>query len=172
MATIAISPAPVRRSVKVNAAPPKAFRVFTSGMGKWWPKQHSLNSKSAQQDVIVEPHAGGRWYERSEDGSECEWGRVLTWEPPARVVLAWQINGNWQYDRDFETEVEVRFVQTAAAPASSSSIETSSASATRRTRSALPSILRKGGTAGCSCSPKRWRRNAVVTPLPISRSRH
>jgi len=110
MTTIAISPAPVRRSVKVNAAPPKAFRVFTSGMGKWWPKQHSLNSKSAQQDVIVEPHAGGRWYERSEDGSECEWGRVLTWEPPARVVLAWQINGNWQYDRDFETEVEVRFV--------------------------------------------------------------
>ena len=110
MTTIAISPAPVRRSVKVNAAPPKAFRVFTSGMGKWWPKQHSLNSKSAQQDVIVEPHAGGRWYERSEDGSECEWGRVLTWEPPTRVVLAWQINGNWQYDRDFETEVEVRFV--------------------------------------------------------------
>jgi len=109
MTTIAISPAPVRRSVKVNAAPPKAFRVFTSGMGKWWPKQHSLNSKSAQQDVIVEPHAGGRWYERSEDGSECEWGRVLTWEPPARVVLAWQITGNWQYDRDFETEVEVRF---------------------------------------------------------------
>jgi len=110
MATIAISPAPVRRSVKVNAAPQKAFRVFTSGMGKWWPKQHSLNTKSAQQDVIVEPHAGGRWYERSEDGSECEWGRVLTWEPPTRVVLAWQINGNWQYDRDFETEVEVRFV--------------------------------------------------------------
>jgi len=110
MTTIAISPAPVRRSVKVNAAPQKAFHVFTSGMGKWWPKQHSLNSKSPQQDVIVEPHAGGRWYERSEDGSECEWGRVLTWEPPARVVLAWQINGNWQYDREFETEVEVRFI--------------------------------------------------------------
>ena len=110
MTTTTISPAPVRRSVKVNAAPQKAFDVFTSGMGKWWPKQHSLNSKSPQQDVIVEPHAGGRWYERSEDGSECEWGRVLTWEPPARVVLAWQINGNWQYDREFETEVEVRFI--------------------------------------------------------------
>ena len=110
MTTIAISPAPVRRSVKVNAAPQKAFQVFTSGMGKWWPKQHSLNSRSPQRDVIVEPRAGGRWYERSEDGSECEWGRVLTWEPPTRVVLAWQINGNWQYDCDFETEVEVRFV--------------------------------------------------------------
>src|SRR5262249_60478348 len=39
MTTIAISPAPVRRSVKVNAAPQKAFQVFTSGMGKWWPTQ-------------------------------------------------------------------------------------------------------------------------------------
>jgi uncharacterized protein YndB with AHSA1/START domain len=108
--TIAISPAPVRRSVKVNAAPQRAFDVFTTGMGKWWPKQHSLNPKSPQQNVIVEPRVGGRWYERSQDGLECEWGRVLTWDPPARVVLAWQINGNWQYDRDFETEIEVRFV--------------------------------------------------------------
>jgi uncharacterized protein YndB with AHSA1/START domain len=108
--TIAISPAPVRRSVRVNAAPQRAFDAFTTGMGRWWPKQHSLNQNSAQQDVIVEPRVGGRWYERSEDGSTCEWGRVLIWEPPHRVVLAWQINGDWKYDRDFETEVEVRFI--------------------------------------------------------------
>jgi uncharacterized protein YndB with AHSA1/START domain len=108
--TIAISPAPVRRSVRVNVAPQRAFDVFTTRMGKWWPKQHSINPKSPQQDVIIDPRVGGRWYERGEDGSECEWGRVLTWEPPHRVVLAWQINGDWTYDRDFETEVEVRFI--------------------------------------------------------------
>jgi uncharacterized protein YndB with AHSA1/START domain len=108
--TIAISPAPVRRSIKVNAAPQKVFDVFTAGMGRWWRKDHSINPKSPQQDVIVEPRVGGRWYERGEDGSECEWGRVLIWEPPSRVVLAWQINGYWQYDRNFETEVEVRFI--------------------------------------------------------------
>ena len=58
----------------------------------------------------MEPRAGGRWYERGEDGSECQWGRVLSWEPPARVVLAWQINAQWQYDPDFETEVEIKFI--------------------------------------------------------------
>ena len=44
------------------------------------------------------------------DGSECEWGRVLVWEPPSRLVLAWQISGDWAYDADLLTEVEVSFV--------------------------------------------------------------
>lgn len=57
----------------------------------------------------LEPHVGGRWYEIGADGRECPWGRVLLWEPPARVVLAWQITADWGYDPDLETEVEVRF---------------------------------------------------------------
>jgi uncharacterized protein YndB with AHSA1/START domain len=107
--TRTITPAPVRRTIRVKAAPARAFDVFTSAMGRWWPREHSIN-KSPLQAVIVEPRAGGRWYERGEDGSECQWGRVLTWEPPSRVVFAWQINGQWQYDPSFETEVEVKFI--------------------------------------------------------------
>jgi Activator of Hsp90 ATPase homolog 1-like protein len=34
---------------------------------------------------------------------------VLAWEPPARVLLAWQIDGDWTYDPDLVTEVEVTF---------------------------------------------------------------
>jgi uncharacterized protein YndB with AHSA1/START domain len=34
---------------------------------------------------------------------------VLAWEPPGRVLLAWQINANWKYDPDLITEVEVTF---------------------------------------------------------------
>jgi uncharacterized protein YndB with AHSA1/START domain len=36
---------------------------------------------------------------------------VLTWEPPNRLVVTWQINGEWQYDPDPEhaSEVEGRF---------------------------------------------------------------
>jgi uncharacterized protein YndB with AHSA1/START domain len=51
-----------------------------------------------------------RLVHRCLDGSECEWGRVLQWEPPSRLVLAWQINGSWQFDPTLVTEVEVRFV--------------------------------------------------------------
>ena len=77
-------------------------------MGSWWPRGHSLLT-SPQADVIVEPSIGGRWYEVGEDGSECLWGRGLAWDAPDRAVLAWQLNGEWRYDKDFETEVEIRF---------------------------------------------------------------
>jgi uncharacterized protein YndB with AHSA1/START domain len=106
--TATITPAPVRKSVHVKAAPQKAFDVFTAGMGRWWLKSHSINS-SPIAEIVVEPFAGGRWFERGEDGSECPWGKVLVWEPPARIVLAWQTDGTWKHNPNFITEVEVRF---------------------------------------------------------------
>jgi uncharacterized protein YndB with AHSA1/START domain len=103
-----IRPAPVRKSVIVATGVERAFEVFTAGIARWWPATHSIG-RSPQKEVILEPCAGGRWYERGEDGSECTWGKVLAWEPPARLLLAWQIDGRWTYDPAFLTEVEVTF---------------------------------------------------------------
>jgi uncharacterized protein YndB with AHSA1/START domain len=58
----------------------------------------------------MEPRVGGRWYERGDDGSTCDWGRVLAWEPNSRLVLSWDITADWQYDPALQTEIEVRFV--------------------------------------------------------------
>ncbi len=55
------------------------------------------------------PREGGRWFERDADGAECEWGKVLHWEPPARLLLGWQLTAEFRYDPDFLTEVEVTF---------------------------------------------------------------
>jgi hypothetical protein len=44
-------------------------------------------------------------------GSECNWGKVLVWNPPAKLVLAWQINAEWQYDPSLVREVEVNFIE-------------------------------------------------------------
>jgi uncharacterized protein YndB with AHSA1/START domain len=103
-----ISPAPIRKTLRVKASPERAFDTFTAGMGRWWLKTHSLLG-AAQKDVVIEPRAGGRWYEIGEDGSEQQWGRVLAWEAPERVLLAWQLDADWSYDPEFETTVEVRF---------------------------------------------------------------
>jgi uncharacterized protein YndB with AHSA1/START domain len=104
-----VMPAPVRKSVRVNAPPARAFEVFTAGIGRWWPKSHHIGASELDAPVI-EPKAGGRWYERGVDGVECEIGKVLVWEPPARLVLIWQLTADWKYDGNLITEVEVRFI--------------------------------------------------------------
>jgi len=103
-----IAAAPIRKTLRVKAPRDRAFHVFMAGMGSWWPKGHSLLS-SPQRDVVVEPRAGGRWYEVGEDGSEHQWGKVLEWQAPERALLAWQLTGEWAYDPDFLTEVEIAF---------------------------------------------------------------
>ena len=57
----------------------------------------------------MEPRIGGRWYERASNGSECEWGKVLAWDPPGRLILAWQLDADWKYNPALVLEVEVTF---------------------------------------------------------------
>jgi hypothetical protein len=104
-----IKPAPVRRSIEVNAPQAKAFEVFAQRTSAWWPKAHHVG-KSALAEAIIEPRVNGRWYERGEDGSECDWGRVLAWDPPSGLTLAWQLNAAFKFDPALVTEVEVKFV--------------------------------------------------------------
>jgi uncharacterized protein YndB with AHSA1/START domain len=108
MSTPAIHPAPVRKSVVVNTDVERSFSAFTSGIGRWWPRSKSIGA-TAQVDVVLEGRPGGRWYERGVDGAECEWGKVLLWEPPSRLMLAWQIDSNWKYDPALVTEIEITF---------------------------------------------------------------
>ena len=99
----------IRQSIVVETPPERAFGVFTDGMSSWWPMASYSIAPGPMAAAVVEPRAGGRWFERSEDGNECDWGRVLVWEPPDRVLLSWEISAEWQHDPDLHTELEVRF---------------------------------------------------------------
>lgn len=103
-----IRPAPVRKSIFVNAPQDRAFEVFTAGIGRWWPKSHKIGPAELDRPII-EPKSGGRWYELDVDGTECEIGKVAVWEPPARLVLIWQLTPEFSYDPELITEVEVQF---------------------------------------------------------------
>lgn len=103
-----MSIAPIVHTVTVKAPPARAFELFATRMGQWWPQGRTL-AKNPHVAIVVEPHANGRWFERDADGNETRWGTVLAWEPPARLLLGWQINCDWGYDPGLLTEVELTF---------------------------------------------------------------
>jgi uncharacterized protein YndB with AHSA1/START domain len=95
---------PLELSFTVACPPDEAFRLWTEGIDTWWPPTHSV---SADPGLIVhlEPRVGGRIYERTAAGEEHEWGEILAWEPPRRLVYLWHL----RFDRADATEVEVSF---------------------------------------------------------------
>lgn len=100
----------INATITIGVPVERAFRVFTASFNTWWPAEYHIGTAD-MAEAIIEPREGGRWYERGVDGSECDWGRVLAWQPPHRLVVTWQINGQWQYDADplRASEIEVRF---------------------------------------------------------------
>jgi len=103
----------VRKTITVNAPVDHVFRTFTAGQNEWWPRAHHIGT-SERFTAILEPRVDGRWYERGDDGSECDWGRVLVWQEPTRIVMTWGIGADWRYDPELRTEVEVRFIAESA----------------------------------------------------------
>jgi len=100
---------PVRKTVTVPTSQARAFAIFTTEFDSWWYPSHHIGAEP-YESVTIEPRVGGRWFERDANRNECDWGRVLEWEPPTRIVLAWQLTHEFKYDADFQTEVEIRFI--------------------------------------------------------------
>jgi uncharacterized protein YndB with AHSA1/START domain len=100
----------VQKSIVVDAPVERAFDVFTQEMQTWWPPDHHLLD-APLAEMVVEPRVGGRIYDRGTDGSECQWSRVLVYEPPTRFVFSWDINLQWQIETDLDktSEIEITF---------------------------------------------------------------
>ena len=104
----------VKKSITVHTGIDHAFHVFVEGFDSWWPRSHHIG-KSPMTRGVIEGKTNGRCYSEQEDGTECDWGTVLVWEPPKRLVLAWQITHEWGYEPDLakSSEVEIRFTPVA-----------------------------------------------------------
>lgn len=95
----------VRESMSVELPPDEAFRLFTEGIGQWWPLDEGFSHGGDRaRAIFLEPRVGGRFYERFVDGDELQIGAVVECNPPHRIVFTWRSPG-WLA----ETEVEVRF---------------------------------------------------------------
>ena len=107
--TATVTIAPVRKSIRVNASRDHAFEVFTSGLGRWWPRR-PRSAKSPLKTAVMET-AAGRALVRARRGRLANRRRQdLVWEPPQRFVMSWDINSHWKPDTTVGSEVEVRFI--------------------------------------------------------------
>ncbi|MGH2987502.1 MAG: SRPBCC family protein [Solirubrobacterales bacterium] len=104
----------IRTEIVVEAPIERAFRVFSEQFDKIKPREHNMLEVDIAESVF-EPRAGGRVYDRGADGSECRWARMLTYEPPDRIVFTWDITPQWQIETDLSrtSEVEVHFISEA-----------------------------------------------------------
>jgi len=105
---------PIRKTVTVNRPIEEAFHLFTDGMSSWWPLEtHSIHDDAHRFDrgtVVFDKAEGGRVYERTADGREADWARVVIWEPPRRLLLAWRPN----LEPGPTTNVEITFTAESA----------------------------------------------------------
>lgn len=100
----------VTKSIVVDVPPKRAFEFFLA-QERWWPIATHHMAEPPGESAVLEPFVGGRWYERAHDGSETDWGTVLAFEPPDRILLTWHMSADWTHDPDPEraSEIEVTF---------------------------------------------------------------
>jgi DNA-binding transcriptional ArsR family regulator len=99
----------VAKTVRVQAPIAIAFDVFAGQ--QWWPVESHHIAEPHGREVVLEPFPGGRWYEQAADGTQTDWGTVLAWQPPYRLLLTWQVSPRWTYEQDpgRGSQIEVTF---------------------------------------------------------------
>jgi uncharacterized protein YndB with AHSA1/START domain len=95
---------PLRLSFTVECPVDGAFATWAGRTSLWWPVGHTVTAE-ADLEIVFEPRAGGRIFERTPAGREEDWGQVLAFEPPRRLAYLWHL----RQDRADATEVEIRF---------------------------------------------------------------
>ena len=96
---------PITKTIVVDADPETAFRTWVEDVDSWWPKSHSRSRDPATR-IVIETRSGGRFYEQTPDGNETDFGSILTYDPPGRLVYHWFLGT----DAHHPTVVEITFV--------------------------------------------------------------
>jgi len=100
----------IRFTLTVPASAERAYAVFAEEFDSWYPSEYTW-SQDVLDTIGIEGREGGRCFERGPHGFWIDWGRVLVWDPPYRLVFTWQVSPRREPvpDPAKASEVEVRF---------------------------------------------------------------
>src|SRR5687767_8556868 len=94
----------ISKTISVRCDPDTAFHTWTEQVNTWWPAGHSRSGNPGTR-IFIEGHIDGRIYERTPEGVEHDWGRVIVWDPPRRFAYYWYLGSSVEQP----TRVDVRF---------------------------------------------------------------
>ena len=95
---------PLRITFEIACSPDHAFSTWTGRATSWWPPEHTVSHEPGAE-IVFEPRAGGRIFERTRRGKEIAWGEIVEWDPPRRLRYLWHI----ATDPANATDVEIVF---------------------------------------------------------------
>ena len=81
----------IQHRITVPLALQAAFTAFAEELGNWWPAAYTW-AQDVLETIAIEPQENGRCFERGLHNFECDWGRVLQWQPPHQLAFTWQIS--------------------------------------------------------------------------------
>lgn len=97
----------VRVEVLVKADPATAFAVFTEETDSWWRRGPRFRFGGARRGTLLfESGPNGRLFEKFDDGTLFEVGRIRIWQPGAHLLFEWRLPNFGPGER---TEVEIWF---------------------------------------------------------------
>jgi hypothetical protein len=100
---------PLVVSFEIASSADHAFDTWTRRIDSWWPREHTASADPAAS-IVLEPVLGGRLFERTPDGVEHDWGRIVAWQPPQHFGYTWHIR------RDAGDATDVRITFTSIEP--------------------------------------------------------
>jgi Activator of Hsp90 ATPase homolog 1-like protein len=95
----------IRKSVTVPLSQRDAFRLFTEGMGTWWPSIAYSVEESAQTQAGMDGRVGGQIFEE-QAGGKVTWGTITAWDEPASFTSTWHPGSSVE----LATQLTVRFI--------------------------------------------------------------
>jgi len=95
----------IRKSVTVPLSQKAAFKLFTEGMGTWWPAITHSVAASSEARAVMDPGLGGQIYEESANGT-VTWGTITTWDAPKGFSTTWHPG----YGVELATQLTLRFI--------------------------------------------------------------
>jgi len=99
----------IRKEFEMNLSKEKAFQNFIYRLNEWWPKEFTWSGK-ALQEIYIEQQENGHCIEIGPHDFRCDWGRVLTWNPPDKITFTWQIGPNREPQPDPEKASKVKII--------------------------------------------------------------